>query len=172
MFDHYYLSHDSPVPASTASLHCPDRPSNPAIPGLSSVLRNESKSKLSSSESPGLSGNASNGRFRSAGISLNAFAVVGSCAVIGAGGAAGAGLGVFCCGGCPVPFPPCGAPAKPGGRGCAAPWPNELGCWGVVGVGGSDDGVTGLGACAAAPAFFLVGRCCLELARIEKCCSM
>jgi len=91
---------------------------------------------------------------RSAGISLNAFAVVGSCAAMGAGGAAGAGLGVFCWG-CPAPFPPCGAPApKFAGRGCAAPGANELGCCGVVGVWGSDEGVTGLGACAAAPAFF------------------
>lgn len=45
---------------------------------------------------------------------------------------------------------------------------NELGCWGVVGVGGSDNGVTGFGGCGAALPFFLFDRCCLELARIGK----
>ena len=73
-----------------------------------------------------------------------------------AGGAAGGGFGVGCCTGWPagVLVGWLGPPDVKLGRGWLG-LPNELGCTGVVGVGGSEVvGVTTLGACVAGAAPF------------------
>ena len=89
-----HLSHDSPGPASTGSVfHCPIALSKP-IEVLSSVFRNESKSKLSNPISVGLSANSK--LIRSSVRLGNGAAAIGSGAATGAGGAAGAGFVAFC----------------------------------------------------------------------------
>jgi hypothetical protein len=82
------------------------------------------------------------------------------------GGTTGVGLGGGCCAGCPTGVFPAwlGAPGGKFGRAWFGLL-KELGCCGVVGVGGSDVGVAAVFWDGGTPFF---GRCCLRISALQK----